>query len=558
MSRKILLLLVIVLIALTVKADYIPPSPDDVILLLRETTPPEPDMVILYFNQQFEFNITYNSTTITGECLNVSIYHSQNLSCQVNATSNELALSWTVNDSRITIVNANDTAYLVDNPNITDYNLPGCWNIVINASGNSSSDLSNLTYCIDNHRPSFTQNCTSVHLFHNQNLSCQFNATDLDSDILYYFVNDSRVNVTGNGSIVDNASLADYNMPGGWLINITVSDTLFNTTQQMTYFINNTVPRFAQNCTTVHLYHNQNLSCQFNSTDNENDQIFYYINDSRVNITQDGYVVDNASFSDYNMPGGWLLNITISDTLFNTSRNMTYLINDTAPTFNEHFTNFSFYNDLNYSISANFTDNETDAASLTINCTQLNATVFNDTSSYNLSRISSSENSTFRVCLLTISDTRLNSTMSFTVNITQNPGTVASYTITLGANMSALHPRLVLYFNQTDMFRNLTNSTDNIQENMTATNPFYRINNTDDQLLKARCSINQTVQGYVFRVATNFTGNKTNMTINMTDIYLNVSPNQTINVYPFFDLWNYNFTLPRNDTATLSCDMAVP
>lgn len=513
----------------------------------------------------FKYCINDSAPVIDQNCGNINISHSQNLSCNLNASDAENdGIFWTNNESRITLTLLgpfNYTANTTDDPLITDYNAPGGWDILINITDGVLYSEFVFNYVINNTLPTFDQVCSSVHLFHNVNLSCQFNATDNDSDIILWLVNDSRVNITNEGFVIDNASLSDYNMPDGWSINVTVHDGLFNSSTLFTYQINDTAPVFVNSCDTVHLFHSQNLTCQFNATDAEDDAITFDINDSRVTITQDGFVVDNATLQEYNMPNGWDLEINITDTVLANATFMVYQINDTAPQFTELFGPLSFINTELVNFAANFTDFELDDAELGINCTILNATVFNNTITYNLSRqIDLGSNGTVEVCQLDISDTVLNSSQTFTVTITLDPDSVATFTVTVGTNMSAFYPDLTIYFNQTNFNLQLTNSSNNPQENMTATNPYLVLNNTDTQQLNVTCQVNMTFSDIFFNVSTNFTGAKQPVTNVSTLVATNISPGTLINVFPFFDYLDYNFTntSARNDDANLTCQMVVP
>lgn len=320
-----------------------------------------------------------------------------------------------------------------------------------------------------------------------------------------------------------------------------------------------------QACSSVHVFHNQNLSCQFNATSTEN-FLSWSVNDSRVTIVGNNftaYVVDNPSLSDYNMPNGWTIVVTANGSSSSGTANMQYYINDTAPTFNETISNFTFYNTLNFTFNGNFSDVEADNASAFVNCTLLNITVNNATHNYSLNHTADSGASKFQLCNVTLSDTVLFRSQFFYVNITIDPGTVASYNITYGANMSALYPKLYpQQFNVTPNRRNLTTMQlwyyNASQQNQSVNNPMFRFNNTDNQALNIRCNISIIVPKITVKLSLFSNGsNASNITGNNSLIAASRAANTSTATYAFFDYNAYNYTAQVNDSTAIVCEMKV-
>ena len=124
---------------------------------------------------------TTNSTTIVDSCTSINIYHSQNLSCEINASSTEDYISWSVNDSRVEISRNNDSAYLIDDPSLTDYNIGACWSILITANATNTQDTSIIQYCIDDHAP--TRNDTAL-ILNNTVINYSGYFFDADNDVV--------------------------------------------------------------------------------------------------------------------------------------------------------------------------------------------------------------------------------------------------------------------------------------------------------------------------------------------------------------------------------------
>ena len=321
-------------------------------------------------------------------------------------------------------------------------------------------------------------------------------------------------------------------------------------------------------CGTITIFHNQNLSCQFNATSdftNLTNPLVWAVNDSRVNLTASNntaYVVDDPVLQEYNLPGCWDINVSISDLEGpgSDSHIFKYCINDTSPLFNETIGNQTITNLQDFLFVGNVTDNEADPYFTSINCTIVQTAAINTTSQYNITKIA---NGTVeqQICEITISDTVLNSTQSFLFNISTDADFIALYNVTLGANLSEFRPS-INFTNVTTQINgilNLINISVLGTENVTNQNPYFVLNNTDTQDLNASCKSDNNPSDLLISVNDQLlSSNRTNISSsNFTLFYQGIPPGGTVSVFPFWEYIDFNFTVERNITVNLSCIMEV-
>jgi len=340
-------LLAILLLASSVYAqDYSPPVFDNVVLFHDEADYDAPDFdnVILLHGESGNVTVAAEGARFVDVCSGtITIFHNENLSCQFNATSDFTnatnPLNWTVNDSRVSLAIGNDTAFLVDDPALEDYNLPGCWDISVAVLDNEDIDNTSLVYCINNSAPVINDGCADTHIFHNQDFNCSLNATDAEGDDIVWFVNDTR---------------------------LTISD--------------------------------------FNET---------------------GILFWNPSLSDYNADGGSDIEVIAGDTILNSSPDtVNIIVNNTAPTFNSSIANQTVNTIGDFSLVGDWFDIELDDASFTGNCTEFNYAVDNTSKTFNISYVSGTTNQSTRICEVVLNDTVLSSSEIFTVEFV-NPVNVS-------------------------------------------------------------------------------------------------------------------------------------
>lgn len=333
--------------------------------------------------------------------------------------------------------------------------------------------------------------------------------------------------------------------------------------------INGTGPVIVNACgPNITVFHNMNLNCTFNATDPNEQELVWAVNDSRIQMISkntSGQVFDNPTLQEYNLPGCWNIKVNVTDTdNESTSTTFNYCINDTAPAFNETLANITVFNTQNYSQYYNWSDVEGDNASIALNCTGLNATINNVTHTVLFTRIADNGTAFVQICRATLNDTILASSRDIVLNVTTDPATVANYTITNGTNMSGLNPVLnftgisnqsILRFNYT---YNLMWFYNRSQQNQTVSNPFLYFNNTDSQDLCIRCNITILLQGITVKLSLNFSGiNESRITGNNTLVACGRPANSSTRVWAFFDYVAYNYTVQRNDSTALICEMKV-
>lgn len=345
--------------------------------------------------------------------------------------------------------------------------------------------------------------------------------------------------------------------------------------------VNFTGPTIVNACGNVILFHTQNLNCTFNATDYDAQELVWAINDSRVQIISlntSGQVFDNPSLQDYNLPSCWSIKVNVTDTDNESASSIfQYCINDTAPTFNETIQNVTITNTSSYSALYNWSDAEGDNASIVINNCSLafNVSINNLTRTINLSRIAGGLVNETYSCSMNLSDTVLNTTSNlFVLLLIIDPNGVANYTVTNGTNFSSLRPVINLSVTTINhsyiRILNASNVTNNhtyiyvtgynyTTENASASNPFFRVNNSDTQLLNAVCKLNETLRNIEVRASPQFhPQNATNLSTVYTVVQANVSANSSVGIYPYFNYVRFNITAPRNDSVTLICAMEVP
>lgn len=328
--------------------------------------------------------------------------------------------------------------------------------------------------------------------------------------------------------------------------------------------LNITAPVIVDACGTTTIFHNQNLSCTFNATlDETSTGGNWTVNDSRVSIisqNSSGTVVDDPSLSDYNLPGCWDIRVVVTDNIGSDGETFTYCINNTAPSFNETIGNLTFINTQKVSIIANFSDVEGDNASISVNCTILNSTVNNVSKTYNLSRevdLLIDE----QVCLLTISDTVLSNTQVFEVNISKDSLLIPSFNVTIGANLSALFPDGNFTGSIINASFRLLTRENMSTKNVTSSNSYLQLNNSDPDLqpLDVYCRSNQTVSDLKISVSPQFNAeNKTELNLTNRLIVSNVSSGGIIDIFPFWDYLQFNYSTIRRFEFNITCEMEVP
>jgi hypothetical protein len=165
----------------------------------------------------------------------ISLFHNQNVTIQLNATDADGdTLTWATNDSIVTI---NQSGYLSDTPLLTD---TGNHSIRLNVTDNLSAAINmDIRYEVINRPVVFTQTLPTISLSHSQNLSIQLNATDADSDIIYWADNTSLFDINASGYIFDDPSQAET---GTYSITVNITDNLSTSSFVFNYQIQNAQP----------------------------------------------------------------------------------------------------------------------------------------------------------------------------------------------------------------------------------------------------------------------------------------------------------------------------
>lgn len=146
------------------------------------------------------------------------------------------------------------------------------------------------------------------------------------------FLNDTRLNNTEISA--DETDIGDI-WQGCVAINDGDMDGMTLCSDNMT-IVASQPPYYVDTCDDVTIYHDEDLMCQVNATDPESGPIVYGINDTRVSINATGYIYDNASLSDYNLPSCWNISYNVTDDHdITVNASFVYCINDTAPTLSD-------------------------------------------------------------------------------------------------------------------------------------------------------------------------------------------------------------------------------
>jgi len=170
---------------------------------------------------------------LLSSCLDVTLYHNQNLVCQNNASdinNPTINYEWKVNDSRLNMTIA---GLLTDNPTLSDYNLPGCWDVTSTVNNTVGLKSSSFKYCINNTAPTFNETIPDA----TAQSSLTFNYTGNFSDAQ----NDNAtliVSCDGLTFSLDNSShtynLFNSSQSGVLNCDVSLSDGVSNTSQSFT------------------------------------------------------------------------------------------------------------------------------------------------------------------------------------------------------------------------------------------------------------------------------------------------------------------------------------
>jgi len=159
-----------------------------------------------------------------------------------------------------------------------------------------------------NNEPELSDGCDDVTIYHSQNLSCQYSVTDPDDTSFNYYVNDTRVNVTGSGLVYDNPDLSDYNVDIGCYIievNVTDNDDGWDS-DSFRYCIDNSIPSVSYSLLSFYPL-GEDVDVTVSVSDFENDI---------MNLTYIWYVEGDLISSGYhdNLSDGDIRYLSLTDT----------------------------------------------------------------------------------------------------------------------------------------------------------------------------------------------------------------------------------------------------
>ncbi len=273
-----------------------------------------------------------NPPTWNQAIVYIGVYHSSVLSLQLNATDLDSdTLTWAVNS---TIVTLNQTGYMNDTPALSE---TGNYSLRVNVTDGVSVILMNIPYEIKNYLPTFTQSPPSFLLYHNQNLSIQFNATDLDSDALTWGTNSSLFTINTTGYVFDNPTQAET---GNYSIKVNITDSLATATLIWTYEVMNRGPSGGEiNITPILPIDADDLVCNIKTaiTDADGDPLTntfnWYKNTASQSINDQNLGNGNTTTSDV-----WYCTLYVNDGLANSptiqSQSVSIASGNVAPTIN--------------------------------------------------------------------------------------------------------------------------------------------------------------------------------------------------------------------------------
>jgi hypothetical protein len=388
------------------------------------------------------FNSTRYNVTVKDTIVPVINTHpnttlefwTENLTADFNATDNSDVV-YGVNDSGSNFtIDANGILTNATNLSIGTYIL----NITINDSeGNSNSSWLNITVK-DTNNPVLTGIPPNKTIeFWTENLTENFNATDLDTII--FGVNDTTNFIINEEGILTNATNLSL---GGYILNITINDSSgnFNSTWYNVTISDTISPVIISSPNTTLEFATQNLTADFNATDL--DTITFGVNDTTNFIINEEGILTNATNLSI---GTYILNITINDSSGNSNSSwLNITVKDTiVPTINiPSNTTLEFWTE---NLTADF--NATDANSLVygVNDSGSNFTIDENGILTNATNLSIG----IYILNITINDSEGNSNSSW-LNITVKDTIAPIINIPPNATLEISSENLTADFNATD------------------------------------------------------------------------------------------------------------
>lgn len=179
--------------------------------------------------------------------------------------------------------------------------------------GNVKTSATSNTY--PNNLPTFTQSAPNISIRHDQNITVQLNATDLDSDTIIWGINTSMIAINQSGYISDNPLQAEI---GNYSIQVNITDSL-STVENMifTYEIINSAPTIASASITPDPATGTNdLTCNNGSTsDYESDTLTLYYTWFKGGVLQSP-TTQVLGYGNLTTNDNWYCKINVSDGLF--------------------------------------------------------------------------------------------------------------------------------------------------------------------------------------------------------------------------------------------------
>lgn len=202
--------------------------------------------------------------------------------------------------------------------------------------------------------PVFAQTTTAISIYHSEELSVQFNASNTDSDNLTFSVNTSLVSINTSGYMNDSPTQAET---GNYSIKVNVTDGFDVVNMTFTYEIIDRLPTFTQEVPNITIYHDQAFGVQLNATDADGDTIAWTDNSSLLAINSTGYM-ENGTLS-YDNRGTYAVRAIINDSWATTASDFLLVVNTYPPVINSvDMTSMTVYVGTTINITANITDQD--------------------------------------------------------------------------------------------------------------------------------------------------------------------------------------------------------
>jgi hypothetical protein len=314
-----------------------------------------------------------------------------NVSANVTVTDNALHYIWIESNHTGTKQNLSYTEIT----GLTSYRYNTSFNITLSrgntichkfyandTAGNLNNTLPYFCFVVENTEPQFNQTPTNQFVNSESYFSYDINCSDLDADSITYFLNDSSVLSINSTTGLINGTPEEPDA-GVYSWNISCSDGITNTSQVITFTVNDTLkPRFSANATGGLLQKYTNFTANITVYDNkslnyvwiESNHTGSKINYSYTPVSGITLYAFNNSFNislSRNNTVCWQAWANDTSGNLNNSGNNCFVVQNTAPTFNQTPLNQAANTEQYFEYDINCSDVDADSITYFLNDTSV-------------------------------------------------------------------------------------------------------------------------------------------------------------------------------------------